>query len=759
MKKLILLCVLLSLLSFLGAYSTYGAPSEFGNESLTTCQIGGDYGVVNCSGNISGNYYFGDGSYLSGIGGNSSFNQTLTDDLYVDISGDTITGDLNVLGEICYSPVGTGAFCSSAWADSYNKRIDSYGDGLEIQLSELGGVRSLILKTDENDFKFNSSGSLQLVNKENSSWNQVYANTIYSKLVGGNSINGQQDYNGGWTSGGLSIIDGDIYAQTGYFYNLTGINLETLNINSSILPQFDNVFNIGSSTKRYKDFYLSNDAFIGGDVGIGTISPNALLDIEDDNPRIRLTDTKNIGDWEVDEVLNGIDFYTSDVSGRGIGAQIEMINDMAGTAPRPTLRFLTTSVAGGAMVEDFRITGRTGDITMATSRGGLAIGKTDADEKLDVYGQAIIGTTYSLTSADADLHLNSLSDSVAALKMGSATYGWKWYYNSAGNLDLKREVNNVENSVMLIERATGDIGINQASPEYNLDIGGDFYAFEDSNWIKFDANSDYAFKIYSTVNKALDVDGDSQFKGNFLFLNDSNKIIKIQDAVGNGVDFLINGSKGTLGGEITLIGGYSQSDKAGDINLNGGSGSGGGDIILKGGEGTTLDGDVLMANNDGKVGINLLTPSYKLDIGGDFRATESANYIKFDGTSGDVFTVYSTAGSNALYVDGKSKFEEEIYFSNTSDQMIKIEDSTGTNDGVDFSIKGANGQTAGNVEIQAGNSGTYIGGDLILSAGYSPFPGKIKIGNSSFDQKITMYSPDGTDWDCGVSDAGVFACS
>ena len=36
--------------------------------------------------------------------------------------------------------------------------------------------------------------------------------------------------NGGWESGGVSIIDGDIYAQTGYFYNLTSLNITEQNL-------------------------------------------------------------------------------------------------------------------------------------------------------------------------------------------------------------------------------------------------------------------------------------------------------------------------------------------------------------------------------------------------------------------------------------------------------------------------------------------------------------------------------------------------
>lgn len=51
-------------------------------------------------GNITANYFFGNGSQLTDLpsGGNLSWNETYADTLYVNIDGDTITGDLNVTG-------------------------------------------------------------------------------------------------------------------------------------------------------------------------------------------------------------------------------------------------------------------------------------------------------------------------------------------------------------------------------------------------------------------------------------------------------------------------------------------------------------------------------------------------------------------------------------------------------------------------------------------------------------------------------------
>jgi hypothetical protein len=95
------------------------------------------------------------------------------------------------------------------------------------------------------------------------------------------SVVGNFDFNGGWTSGGFSILNGDIYAQTGYFYNITGLDVSTLKVNGSILPQsgFDNQFDLGSSVLRWRDLWLGRDLFVNGSVGIGTTSPSSKLHV------------------------------------------------------------------------------------------------------------------------------------------------------------------------------------------------------------------------------------------------------------------------------------------------------------------------------------------------------------------------------------------------------------------------------------------------------------------------------------------------
>ena len=70
------------------------------------------------------------------------------------------------------------------------------------------------------------------------------------------SVTGEFDFNGGFENGGVSIRSGGrIYADTGFFYNISKINLTSLNINGSILPQsgYDNTFDLGAPSLRWRD--------------------------------------------------------------------------------------------------------------------------------------------------------------------------------------------------------------------------------------------------------------------------------------------------------------------------------------------------------------------------------------------------------------------------------------------------------------------------------------------------------------------------
>ncbi|MCL5018706.1 MAG: hypothetical protein M1416_03015, partial [Candidatus Pacearchaeota archaeon] len=79
--------------------------------------------------------------------------------------------------------------------------------------------------------------------------------------------------NNGWLNGGVSILDGDIYAQSLFVYNISSINVNNININGSLYPPISASFDIGSSTLRWKDLYLSGTATAGSLLHLSSGSP------------------------------------------------------------------------------------------------------------------------------------------------------------------------------------------------------------------------------------------------------------------------------------------------------------------------------------------------------------------------------------------------------------------------------------------------------------------------------------------------------
>lgn len=90
-KYIVLISIILGLLTLMAAYSNYGSPSEFGNETATTAWIGGDKGELNITGsadiegNVTASWFKGlfnwttstaSNIWLSFTGSELSFNET-----------------------------------------------------------------------------------------------------------------------------------------------------------------------------------------------------------------------------------------------------------------------------------------------------------------------------------------------------------------------------------------------------------------------------------------------------------------------------------------------------------------------------------------------------------------------------------------------------------------------------------------------------------------------------------------------------------
>lgn len=123
----------------------------------------------------------------------------------------------------------------------------------------------------------------------------------------------------------------------------------------------------------------------GGNVGIGTTSPAATLDLASGDsggdaganaPVLRISNTTQGNDWDVDDVVGTLEYYAKDTSGNApyVTSFIKSVNEQAnGTLPSGALTFGTATYneSGGA-VERMRIDS-SGNVDLSAGGGNIIL--------------------------------------------------------------------------------------------------------------------------------------------------------------------------------------------------------------------------------------------------------------------------------------------------------------------------------------------------------------------------------------------------
>jgi hypothetical protein len=292
----------------------------------------------------------------------------------------------------------------------------------------------------------------------------------------------------------------------------------------------------------------------GGNVGIGTSSPNYLTDIQSTTSpqtlNLKLNKASTTNDYAeiAFQLWSGAGSGANTFGGSGTSRPsvvLRALNENGGTAAGA---FIVGTFTGGSdnstLTEKFRI----------TSVGNVGIGTSSPNELLEVTGTSPIIRVLAI-SGNSTLRLTD---------------------NGVRNWDLKVvdtsdyfEVGGT-NTTSLIVTGTGNVGIGDSAPSYELDVSG-------------------SVRIYgSPSNGGLIFRGSSSTQGN------------IRPSVGNGTVLISDDSGGaTRGMTVNNNGGITVSTANASQNII---------------EGQANGSQVMCLNYNGNIGLGTSSPIAKLDV-------------------------------------------------------------------------------------------------------------------------------------------------
>jgi hypothetical protein len=185
-----------------------------------------------------------------------------------------------------------------------------------------------------------------------------------------------------------------------------------------------------------------------GNVGIGTVSPNQLLEISGvEDVMLRINSTKD-GTWVAGDILGGVEFRGSDGSGGGAGV-------------KAYVHTVAHDIFGAAQGLEF---GTCDGTNPATTRmtikhdGKVGIAVTTPNAPLDVYGAAS-ASVINVNGTDTNVLMRFQQSDVTKNYIGYAAAG------SGGFV-----INNSAGSTRLIVTDGGSVGIGTTSPAYQFEM-------------------------------------------------------------------------------------------------------------------------------------------------------------------------------------------------------------------------------------------------------------------------------------------------
>jgi len=225
--------------------------------------------------------------------------------------------------------------------------------------------------------------------------------TTYQNLP--NSLTGLYLPTSGGTVSGSTIFTQNITVTGG-----TGINRFSGNTSSDLVritqTGTGNAFVVEDDTTTDTSPFVINSS---GNVGIGTTSPDTLLEILSNNGStvngiLRFRDTDTVVTSLTEQFIGKIEFFSQETSGgnTGVKSYIAGIQDASANS---SIVFATT---GGTGTLTGSATTIIGERMRINSTGNVGIGTTSPSEKLQVSGNVLISSTLSANTISATTYQN-----------------------------------------------------------------------------------------------------------------------------------------------------------------------------------------------------------------------------------------------------------------------------------------------------------------------------------------------------------------
>lgn len=422
------------------------------------------------------------------------------------------------------------------------------------------------------------------------------------------SVGGNFSFNGGWLNNGLSIIDGDIYAQTGYFYNLTSLNItrQNLTILDNLIVEGDITANtfIGNSSmwsRSGTNVILTN---IGDRVGIGTASPGAILhSLTSDGTGVAflMTGQGRAGS----SPFNATDGAAFVLSYNAVGNRQFTIGD---SASGDSIRIIANALDGYNFKTDTRLNLNLG--TSSTAVRFLAIAKHTGiwDGATGRFGIGVDPTTKLEVTASGG------SDDLFAVSHDDANHGEYFMIKNNGN-----------------------VGIGTTSPSETLTVAGNIFLQNDSDKLYFGQAKDVSINYNGSQTQFTNEVGSGAWvfpTGNVgIGTTTPQSALHIATNVGSGVKLERGGLDarwwgasngpayfGTISNDALNF----QTNNNNRMTIASGATGGAVDVVGDFTAGTvTSDGNIggVNATFTGKVGIGTTSPTHKLNVVGDLNVT------------------------------------------------------------------------------------------------------------------------------------------